>query len=209
MEAMTINETSFFRDALINEAIPKLILPKTLYRNRQEKRLRIWSAACSTGQEPYSLAMQIVDYLPDLRAWDIEIIASDISSDALEKAKAGSYSLMEINRGLPASKIARHFSQHGLDWEISPAIKKMVKFERINLAKPIPAGMPYFDIILLRNVMIYFSEQDKHKLIAQLYSKIRPQGYLLLGATESIHNPERFDFAPVFKSDYNAIYQAQ
>jgi chemotaxis protein methyltransferase CheR len=187
VEAMVTTETSFFRDHHPFDALRKDVLPDLISRRRAERRLQVWCAATSTGQEPFSVAMLIRDAFPDLSAWDIRILATDLSTENLARAREGCYSQIEVNRGLPASLLLKHFDQRGARWHLKPALRQMVEFRELNLAKPWPA-LPRMDLVLMRNVMIYFDIEMKRAILRQLAPVLRPDGYLLLGGSETTFN---------------------
>jgi chemotaxis protein methyltransferase CheR len=149
-----------------------------------ERRLNIWCGASSTGQEPYSIAMLLVDEFPQLLTWKIDFIATDYSEDALQRAREGAYNQLEINRGLPAQKLTKHFTQEGVVWRIKERIRKMVQYKHLNLLKPWP-GMPKLDLIFVRNVLIYFDVPTKQGILAKIRERMQPDGFLFLGAPES------------------------
>jgi len=182
-EAMTINETSFFRDRKLFDALRETILPRLIEANQATRSLRIWSAACSTGQEAYSLAMKICEHFPDLAAWDIKIAGTDISRQVIEYARLGRYRRLEVNRGLPARKLVKYFARDGDEWEIAPRLRSMCEFQVANLCAPLPA-LPVFDLVLLRNVLLYLPRQDRGSVFRSVHRQIAPDGYLLLGAAE-------------------------
>ena len=185
VDALTTNETSFFRDIHPFEAIRKTILPEASARKRGRKSLRLWSAACSSGQEPVSLAMTLAQSFPQLADWRVQILATDLSDEMLDRARSGRYSQIEINRGLPAPMLVRFFEQHGGDWRVRPEILQMIRYERFNLIEPWPVRAP-FDLILLRNVMIYFDLAAKCEILSNMAAALAPEGYLMLGASETI-----------------------
>ncbi len=187
VEAMVTTETSFFRDHHPFEALRQEVLPDLLRRRRDERRLSIWCAASSTGQEPYSLALLLREHFPELAKWDVSIIASDLSGDVLERARQGKYNQIEVNRGLPAAILVRHFQQHGTHWQLNPDIRAMVRFQEINLAQPWPF-LPRMDLAMIRNVMIYFEVPTKKDILGKLRPLLRSDGYLLLGGAETTFN---------------------
>jgi len=182
-EAMTINETSFFRDGKPYEILREHILPDLIRRNRQQRKLRIWSAACSTGQESYSLAMLLCESFPEISDWDVKIIGTDISTTVIEYARRGRYRRLEVNRGLPARMLVKYLTRDGDEWEVSPRLRPMCDFQYANLCAPLPK-LPIFDLILLRNVLLYFPQQDRSCVFSDVYRQTAPCGYLLLGASE-------------------------
>ncbi|MZR61399.1 protein-glutamate O-methyltransferase CheR [Alcanivorax sp. DP30] len=205
VEAMAINETYFFRDPIFNESFIDHMLPNLMKRRRSDKTLRIWSAACSTGQEPYSIALLLEEHFPELKDWDVQIIASDFSRQSLSKAQSGRYGLTEMNRGLPALLMAKHFEQIDLEWQVKPVIREKVEFQRINLIHDWPEALPQFDIVLLRNVLLYFSMADRMKVLHKVRSQCRDDGYLLLGAAENLEIAS--GFTPVQAGKCGRFYQ--
>lgn len=200
VDAMTTNETSFFRDIHPFEALKKSILPELIARRAGEKRLNIWCAASSTGQEPYTIAMLLRENFPQLASWSVTFIASDLSRDVLKRAKAGRFSQLEVSRGLPAPLLVKYFTKQGLEWEIAPALREMIDFREINLLEPWPS-MPLLDVVFIRNVLIYFSTETKKPILERIRSRMRPDGALFLGVAESTMNvDEQFVRAPQEKS---------
>ncbi|ROS21742.1 protein-glutamate O-methyltransferase CheR [Cellulomonas sp. PhB150] len=181
IEAMTTNETSWFRDGAPYAALRGTELPRLVAARGGTGRLRVWSAACSTGQEPYSIAMSLLDDLP--AAMTSEIIATDLSEQVLERARSGRYSQLEVNRGMPAAMLVRHMVRAGTEWELSAAVRHLVSFRAHNLLDAPPAGP--FDIVFLRNVLIYFDLPTKRAILDRVLRVLRPDGVLLLGAAES------------------------
>jgi chemotaxis protein methyltransferase CheR len=182
-EAMTINETSFFRDLKPFEMLQEVILPRLIERRAGERRLRVWSAASSTGQEAYSLAMLITEYFPSLAGWDVKIIGTDISRQVIDYARRGRYRRLEVNRGLPARMLLKYMHREGDEWEVSATIRSMCEFHNANLCAPMP-GLPVFDLVLLRNVLLYFPQEDRRSVFQQVYRHMAPAGYLVLGNAE-------------------------
>ncbi|MGH8492536.1 MAG: CheR family methyltransferase [Moraxellaceae bacterium] len=182
-EAMAIQETYFFRDPWFFESLRTDVLPSLIRRRRAERSLQIWSAACSTGQEVWSVAMLLAQ-MPELAGWDIQIVGSDFSPAALEKARSGCYSHMEVNRGLPARELATHFRRQGLGWEVGTELRRNVRFCAINLIDVWPQ-LPRFDIVLLRNVLIYFDAAARREVLQRARGVMRQDGFLFLGGGES------------------------
>jgi chemotaxis protein methyltransferase CheR len=187
IEAIVTTETSFFRDMAPYEALKKTILPELIAKRRDSRRLNIWSAACSTGQEPYSLVMLLRESFAELSTWNVTILATDISGDVLTRARAGHYNQIEVNRGLPAAMLARYFTQLGNVWELSAEIRNKVEFREMNLTRAWPP-MARMDIVLLRNVMIYFDPETRKSILSKVASLLKPDGYLLLGGAETTLN---------------------
>jgi len=186
-EAMTINETSFFRDGRPFELLRTDLLPKLIESRRHARSLRFWSAACSTGQEAYSLGMLMHEHFPMLVGWNIRIEGTDISAEVVERAQAGCYHRIEINRGLPARFVVRYFDHIDEDWTAKSEIRKMCNFRQANLcASPLPFSRvdDRFDVIFLRNVMLYFSQETRKTLLAGIHKVLAPDGILFLGSSE-------------------------
>ena len=199
VEAMTTNETIFFRDIEPFEVLRKEVLPALVEARRATRRLNIWCGASSTGQEPYSIAMTLLD-MPELANWNVEILATDISTDVLARARSGLYSQLEVNRGLPASYLVKYFEKKGLEWQISDRIRSMVRFDYLNLMRPLPA-MTAPDIVFLRNVLIYFDSADKSAILTRIRNAMRQDGFLFLGAAETTRNlDDRFERLPYSKT---------
>ncbi len=182
-EAMTINETSFFRDITMFEMLRQVIFPQLIEERTQTRRLRIWSAASSTGQEAYSIAMSIAEYFPDLAQWDVKIIGTDISRHVVDCAQKGRYRRLEVNRGLPARMLLKYLTREGEEWEVVSRIRSMCEFRYANLCAPMPQ-LPVFDLVMLRNVLLYFSQHDRKVLFKEIHHKTAPGGYLVLGNAE-------------------------
>lgn len=185
IDAMTTNETYFFRDQHPFEALRQVVIPELKELRKKEKTLKFWSAAASTGQEAYSVAMLIHEYFPELLSWHIHILATDISQDALRKAQSGTYSQIEVNRGLPVTFLVKYFKQNGAKWIISEKLRRMVTFRKMNLVEPFPPGFGPFDVVLCRYVLIYFSQEIKKRVLERIANVMKPKGYLFLGATEN------------------------
>lgn len=185
VEAMTTNETFFFRDKLPFDLFSEVLLPRYLAARASTRRLRIWCAAASTGQEPYSIAMLIDDAQAKLAGWRVDILATDISTAVLEKARAGVYNQFEVQRGLPERFRQKHFTRIGDQWQISSAIRSMVEFRQLNLIQPFCHTEP-FDIIYCRNVLIYFDRPTKADVLRRLSSVLQPDGSMILGASETV-----------------------
>jgi chemotaxis protein methyltransferase CheR len=213
IDAITTQETSFFRDQHPFEAIRTVVLPELARRVQQAggaKRLRIWSAACSTGQEPYTIAMLVRDYIdqqrsPPLRDSDVTILASDISNDALRVARSARYGVGDAARGLLAAHIDRHMERiDNAQLQVKQPVRKLVEFLKHNLTAGL-SGLGYFDLILCRNVMIYFDEPTRRQICSQFYDALQDGGYLMIGAAENLYGIEsRFK---TVHSGATAIYQ--
>jgi chemotaxis protein methyltransferase CheR len=187
VEAMTTNETSFFRDVKPFEALRQVVFPALMKARQNERKLSIWCAACSSGQEPYTIGLMLREHFPELMNWKVTILATDISTDMLEKSKSGRYTQLEVNRGLPATYLVKYFKKVGVDWQIDESILKMVDVRRMNLSVAWPL-MPPIDLVMLRNVMIYFPVETKKQILKNMRSVLRPDGYLFLGTAETTIN---------------------
>lgn len=187
VEAMVNTETSFFRDRHPFDELRKVVIPDLIARRREQRRLNVWCAACSSGQEPYSLALLFREHFPELDRWKISLLASDLSREVLTRARRGHFNQIEVNRGLPAALRVKYFEHHGADWRLKPALRNMVDFQEINLAQPWPS-LPRMDLVLIRNVMIYFDVETKKVILERLARLLKPDGYLLLGGAETTFN---------------------
>jgi chemotaxis protein methyltransferase CheR len=183
-EAMMNNESYFFRDRVPFDRLADTVLPDLLRTRALRKKIRIWCAAASTGQEPYSIAMQL-DQRAELAGWRVEIVATDISGDAIERAKAGLYSQFEVQRGLPIQMLMQHFEEVAGQWRIVERLRNRVDFRTINLLTDF-SRLGQFDVAFLRNVLIYFDRETKLDVLARVRESLAPDGYLLLGAAETM-----------------------
>ena len=185
VEAMTTNETSFFRDVVPFEALERTVLPALFQARRVERGLTFWSCACSSGQEPYSVAIIVHrEYAALLDTWDVQILGSDVNTEMLAQARSGRYSALEVSRGVPADVKARYFEPAAGEWQIREQIRRMVEFRWLNLADPLPL-LPACDVILLRNVLIYFDMPTKTTVLERVLRYLKPDGYLFLGGAEA------------------------
>ena len=182
VDAMTTNETYFMREPAHYDALRNRILPELVKLREATRKLRFWSAACSTGQEAYSLAMMLTEM--GLGDWNIEILGTDLSSAVVERARVGRFSQLEMNRGLPASLLLKYFRRVGLEWEIKPELRKMARYECFDLRKSMRAMGP-FDVVFCRNVLIYFDLRTKQEIVEQIHGTLFRGGYLVLGSTET------------------------
>jgi chemotaxis protein methyltransferase CheR len=191
VEAMTTNETYFFRDPAQYEAIRTVLLPRLKAEKRDTQSLRFWSAASSTGQEAYSLGMLLLEN--GLQDWNMQILGTDFSEKVVERARSGLYQQIEVNRGLPAQLLVKYFRRSGLDWQLADAVRRMVRFETIDLRKSMRSLGP-FDLVFCRNVMIYFDNATKKSIVKEIHRTLSQGGWLLLGGAETAINiEERFD----------------
>jgi len=185
VEAMMTNESLFFRDKVPFDNARSLVLPALMAARRNSRTIRIWCAAASTGQEPYSLAMLLKEMERSIGGWRIDVVASDLSNEALEKARQGLYSQFEVQRGLPIQLLIKYFTQVGDMWQIAPEIRAMVKYRQLNLLSDF-SHLGIFDLIFCRNVLIYFDRETKIGLLSRLARVIAHDGYLVLGAAETV-----------------------
>lgn len=202
IEALLINETSFFRDRQPFETFKLTALPTLIEQRASVRSLNIWCAACSSGQEPYSIAMLIREYFPVLLTWNLQIIGSDFSSKMVARARQGCYSSLEIDRGLPTRLRQKYFQRQGHNWQICEEIRQMVEIRQMNLIDSW-TSLPRLDIIFLRNVLIYFEIETKRSILSKVQQQLRADGYLFLGSSETtIH------LDPLFESvkENNSLY---
>ena len=183
--AMLTGETRFFRSSSLFDCLRLRVLPALIKAHADAQRLNVWCAGCSTGQEPYSIAMLLADHFPELARWDVSILATDFSEPALRQAREGSYTIAEIGRGLPETTLRTHFRPHAGRWVIGAEARRHINFQRLNLADPLPFRAE-FDIIFIRNVLIYFGIERKLAVFEGLRRAIKDDGYLFLGESETI-----------------------
>lgn len=182
IDALTINETSWFRDQAPYQAFTETMLPALMQAKAITRSIKIWSAACSSGQEAYSLAMLLDQHLP--ADWTYEILATDISSQMVERVKEGRYSQVEVNRGLPATSLITYFTRAGREWQVIDRLRDRVTAREMNLASPF-IGVNNFDLVMLRNVLIYFEPETKYDILRRMHATLAPHGYLMLGSSET------------------------
>jgi chemotaxis protein methyltransferase CheR len=185
IEAMTTNESFFFRDKVPFEHFRVTIMPALMAARAREKRIRIWCTAAATGQEPYSLAMSLKGLGPALAGWRVEILATDLSNEVLAKAKVGIYNQFEVQRGLPIQQLVKFFAQVGEAWQIAPEIRAMVQFRPLNLLNDF-SSLGSFDLVFCRNVLIYFDQETKIGVLNRLARQMPSDGFLVLGAAETV-----------------------
>lgn len=185
VDAMTTNETFFFRDRVPFDNFRKIILPSLLQARKDVRRIRIWCAACSTGQEPYSIAMVLDEEAPRLAGWHVEILATDLSRSVIASAREGVYTQFEMQRGLPISQLLRYFRQEGDRWRINEHLRSRVHFDEFNLLSDY-GEFGRFDVILCRNVLIYFDVPTKQNILNRMAQCLAPDGYFLMGAAETV-----------------------
>ncbi len=187
VEAMTTNETSFFRDLHPFEALRSVVLPEVLKRRQAERRLNIWCAASSSGQEPYTIAMTLQEHFPQLATWNVKILGTDISSEMVIRSRTGRYGQIEVNRGLPANLLVKYFEKKGLDWQVKPELQRWCEFRELNLIEAWGV-LPQMDVVFLRNVLIYFDVDTKKRILRNMQNVMQPWGYLFLGGAETTIN---------------------
>ncbi len=184
-EAMTTNETLFFRDKTPFEDLKKTLLPALIEARQSVKKLRIWCAAASTGQEPYSLIMLLLDAFPQLASWTIDFVATDISQQMLDRAAEGLYTQFEVQRGLPVTHLVKYFDQDPKGWRIKPAVRQRVRLQKLNLLDNFSL-LGAQDLIMCRNVLIYFDQVTKKNILDRMSRLLSPEGFLILGAAETV-----------------------
>jgi chemotaxis protein methyltransferase CheR len=200
VEAMTTNETSFFRDIHPFEVLRKQVIPALVASRAVSRSLSIWCAASSTGQEPYTIAMMLSEAIPNLREWKMTFVATDISTEMVARSRAGRYGQIEINRGLPAAYLVKYFKKDGLEWQVSDALRSMIEFRTMNLTEAW-SGVPTADVVFMRNVLIYFDTATKREILGKARRVLKPDGYLFLGSAETTMGlDEGFERAPFEKS---------
>lgn len=187
VEAMVTTETSFFRDFHPFETLRKTVLPMLIEQRRTRRQLNIWCAASSSGQEPFSIALLLREYFPELESWRLCFSATDVSREMLTRCRTGRYSQLEVNRGLPTPLLLKWFKQEGATWQIDERIRTTPAFSQLNLTQPWPA-MPNWDLVLMRNVMIYFDPPAKSAILTRLARVLAKDGYLILGGAETTLN---------------------
>ncbi len=187
VEAMTTNETSFFRDLSPFQALREQLLPEIISRKGTSRRLNIWCGASLSGQEPYSIMFTILEHFPELKDWVIQFIATDLSEEMLAKCRTGKYNQLEVNRGLPVTCLTKFFSKNGIGWEVQEDIRRRIEFKSMNLIGSW-LSFPPIDIVFLRNVMIYFDMDTKKQILTKIRKILDPNGYLFLGGSEATIN---------------------
>ncbi|HEX6984528.1 MAG TPA: protein-glutamate O-methyltransferase CheR [Planctomycetaceae bacterium] len=185
VEAMTTNETSFFRDRTPFDELRDRLLPDLIEARRTTRSFRIWSAAASTGQEAYSIAMTLADSFPELDSWSVEIVATDIAAAMTERGRAGLFTTFEVQRGLPVQMLVKYFRQADTQWQVAEPIRRRVRWERANLLEDF-RRLGTFDLVFCRNVLIYFTPETKSDVLARIARQMRPDGALILGAAETV-----------------------
>lgn len=206
IEAMTTNETSFFRDLHPWDALKTVLLPTLIKARADSKKITIWCAAASTGQEPYTIAMVVRELFPLLRDWQVQVVATDINSSVLERAKEGVYSQAEINRGLPAPMLVKHFERKGTEWQVKKELRDLISFQPLNLVEFWTLPRP-LDIVFMRNVLIYFDTETKRSILSRARTILSPDGYLILGGAETTANLD--DSYETVRAGNSYVYQPQ
>lgn len=200
VEAMTTNETSFFRDIAPFEALRTYVIPELIQSRAPSRRLDIWSGACSSGQETYTVLMLIREHFPQLSDWTVRVHATDLSTQMVERTRSGRYSQLEVNRGLPAPMLARYFAREGEQWRVIRTLRDQVEARTLNLDAAWP-DLRTMDIVLMRNVLIYFDVSTKKRILARIRQQMRPDGYLFLGSAETtVGLDDGFERLPVGKA---------
>ena len=184
-EAMTINETSFFRDMQPFDALKDHVLPELEKKRASTRSISIWSAASSSGQEAYSIAISIRTHFPQLNDWRVRILGTDLSDEMVERTREGVYSQFEVNRGLPAPLLVKNFDRKGLSWQVKPELRAMVEARKANLTETWSTVAKH-DVVFLRNVLIYFDLETKTRILNRVHQSMRPDGYLFLGGGETL-----------------------
>lgn len=196
VEALVTTETSFFRDPVLYEVLRTQILPPLLRSREPTRTLNLWSAAASTGQEAYTLAMLLSESFPlQFSTWNVKILATDVSAAALARAREGRYLQIEVNRGLPALLMVKYLARAGTGWQVVEPLRRRVEFRQMNLCEPW-SGVPPMDLVFLRNVMIYMEPETRSALLDRIRRVLRPDGYLFLGGAETLPAGEGFERAP-------------
>jgi chemotaxis protein methyltransferase CheR len=203
VDAMTTNESFFFRDGKPFDQFKSVVLPQLLANRAAKKSFRIWCAAASTGQEPYTIAMILKEAALQLTGWRYEIVGTDLSTEALDRAKSGIYTQFEVQRGLPIQLLVKYFKQQGDKWQIAPEIRAMVQYRNYNLLHEF-AGLGSFDVVFCRNVLIYFDQKTKGNILDRIAKLMPPDGLLYLGGAETVLGvTEKFQPMP----NQRGIYQ--
>ncbi|MCH8036369.1 MAG: protein-glutamate O-methyltransferase [Proteobacteria bacterium] len=202
-EAMTTNESFFFRDQKPFDQFTELVLPHLLKARAAQRSIRIWSAACSSGQEPYTLAMLLKEHASKLEGWRVEIVATDLSNEILDKAKEGLYSQFEVQRGLPITHLVKYFVQVGERWQIEESLRKMIKFQQFNLLGDF-SSLGKFDVVFCRNVLIYFDTPTKTQVLNGIANLLPADGFLYLGGAETVlGTTDRFEIMQGYRGIYS------
>lgn len=184
VDAMTTNETSFYRDIHPFNALKNQLINEFRTQKSNQRSLNIWSAACSTGQELYSIAIILKEHFPDLSNWNVQLVGTDLSEEVLDRARSATYSQIEMNRGMPAQLLVKYFQRQGMSWQLCPELRAKATFKKLNLIETWPF-MPKMDIVFLRNVLIYFSPETKKRILQKVRSIMAPGAVLFLGAAET------------------------
>ena len=183
-ESLAVTETTFFRDLHPFDELKNVVLPQLIERRREERTLNLWCASVASGQEPYSLAMLLKEHFPELALWRVRLVATDFSTAMLHRCREGLYSQIEVNRGLPATYLVKYFTREGPSWRLREDLRRQVEFRELNLVKPWPL-LPPMDVVLMRNVLIYFSPETRRHVLSSVRQVIREDGCLILGSSET------------------------
>jgi len=205
VEAMTTNETSFYRDAVPFDCLRETVLPRLVAARAARRSLVIWCGACSTGQEPYSIAMMLLEHFPQVVTWPVRILATDLADHVLDRAREGRFRQLDVNRGLPAHLLLKYFQREGITFQVKPEVRQLIQFQRQNLIEDLtlPARP---DIVFLRNVLIYFDQPTKRGILQRVRKVIAPDGALFLGAAETTMNvDEEWRRVPAGKAAYYEV----
>ena len=205
VEALAIQETSFFRDQHPFVVLKTVLLPWLVKHRREEKHLSLWSAAASTGQEAYSMAMVLDEVIPARGGWRVDLLGTDLSQENIKKARLGVYTQFEVNRGLPAALMLKYFTKTGEGWTVREELRRRVVFQEVNLIDPWPS-LPLMDVVFLRNVLMYLDVRRRRQIVARVRQVMRPDGFLVLGAGESLPPEEGFH---LYRWKSMDIYQPQ
>jgi chemotaxis protein methyltransferase CheR len=210
IEAMTTNETSFFRDIHPFESLRDTVIPELLKARSASRTLNIWCAASSSGQEPYTIAMVLKEHFGHLfgtgGGWKLRFVATDLSGEMVRRSREGKYTQLEINRGLPAALMVKYFKRHGMEWQIDESLRKMIEFRELNLCEDWPT-ISEMDVVFMRNVLIYFSLETKRQILGKVRRSMRPDGYLFLGGAETTINiDDAYDRVQLVKG---GVYQVR
>ena len=184
VEAMTTNETSFFRDLHPFDALRQLVIPEVMQHRQSDRKLDIWCAACSSGQEPYTVAMTLLEHFPELSGWSVNILGTDLSGAMIARSRAGRFGQIEVNRGLPANLLVKYFEKKGMEWQVRPEPQRLCAFRELNLIEPW-GTLPPMDVVFLRNVLIYFGLETKRGILGNVRKLLQPWGFLFLGGAET------------------------
>jgi chemotaxis protein methyltransferase CheR len=209
VEAMTTNETSFFRDIHPFDALRQVVFPELSVLRSTSRQLNIWCAAASSGQEPYTIAMVLREHFPQLASWSIRFLATDLSGQMVAKAREGRFGQLEVNRGLPAPMLLKYFEKKGMEWQVRPELRQMIEFKEWNLIEPW-GPLPPLDVVFLRNVLIYFDVETKRSILASMARVMRAGAFLFLGGAETTINlGDEFERVPFDRAGCYRLKRSQ